>query len=207
MGMITTYGSHQAFPISRTSRQIVTAKRNFLDETRCQGHLASGNLEAIISNPIILDRFKRGPMFRETTNDDLHLARQALKSSLRDLFERKKHIHAERWIDKFKKAFDTHAHNLKTKGQKGEIDLQRLLFPAPGKLKDHQKELNHFLEKNVILPGKCRGNYFVVCKNLYIRQCITALHLAPEYSKLDISKEDLIDRLMQAEDISDIIHH
>jgi hypothetical protein len=36
-------------------------------------------------------------MFRETTNDDFNLARQALmESSLRELFERKKMAHAHK---------------------------------------------------------------------------------------------------------------
>jgi hypothetical protein len=38
-------------------------QHEFQNETRCQGHLASGNLDNLISNPIILDRLKRGPMF------------------------------------------------------------------------------------------------------------------------------------------------
>lgn len=38
-------------------------QKEFRNEARCQNHLASGNLDDIISNPIILDRLKRGPMF------------------------------------------------------------------------------------------------------------------------------------------------
>jgi hypothetical protein len=39
-------------------------QKEFIAESRYQGHLASGNLDAMIRNPIILDRLKRGPMFR-----------------------------------------------------------------------------------------------------------------------------------------------
>jgi hypothetical protein len=62
----------------------------FQNESRCQGHLANGNLENINFNPIILDRLKRGPMFRETPNGDLSLARAALKSALQELFDKHK---------------------------------------------------------------------------------------------------------------------
>jgi hypothetical protein len=40
-------------------------QKEFPNETRCQGHLAIGNLDALIKNPIILDRLRRGPLFRE----------------------------------------------------------------------------------------------------------------------------------------------
>jgi hypothetical protein len=46
----------------------------YLDETRCHNHLASGNLKGMIENPIILDRLLRGPMFRETPNGDFDKA-------------------------------------------------------------------------------------------------------------------------------------
>jgi hypothetical protein len=84
--------------------------------------------------------------------------------------------------------------------------LQTLLFPAPGRITEHQKELDTFLEKYVILPAdKCRGNYFVICKNLYIKQCVNSLNEAPEYQELDISKDDLMAQLLQ--EISGLIHH
>jgi hypothetical protein len=63
-------------------------QHEFQNETRCQGHLASGNLDNLISNPIILDRLKRGPMFRETKDGNLNSARTALKTALQELFDR-----------------------------------------------------------------------------------------------------------------------
>jgi hypothetical protein len=145
-------------------------QKEFPQETRCQGHLASGNLEAMIQNPVILDRLKRGPLFRETTNGDFTLARHALEGSLRDLFDRKKDANANRWINRFMQAFEKEAQNLKDQDKRGEINLKALLFPAPGNITEQQKELNLILEKYVILPAdKCRGNYFLVCKNLYIK--------------------------------------
>jgi hypothetical protein len=176
------------------------------NEPRCQGHLASGNLDSMISNPIILDRLKRGPMFRETTNGDLTLARQALNGALRDLFDRNKKPQANVWIDKFLRTFDEQAQILLDQTKRGEIDLQKLLFPAPGNIKEHQKELDAILEKYVILPAdKCKGNYLIVCKNLYIRQCVVALHQAPEYNKLNMSKDELSANLLQQ--ITGILHH
>jgi hypothetical protein len=181
-------------------------KKEFKEETRCQGHLASGNLDAMIKNPIILDRLKRGPMFRETPDGDFNLARHALESSLRDLYDRKKLAQAERWISKFLKTFEAHAQRLKDQDAKGKISLEALLFPAPGRMKEHQQELDSFLEKYVILPAdKCRGNYIVVCKNLYIKQCVSSLHHTPEYQRVQISKEDLLARLQQQ--VSGLIHH
>lgn len=38
----------------------------FRNETRSHGHLVSGNLQDMITNPVILDRLQRGPMFRES---------------------------------------------------------------------------------------------------------------------------------------------
>jgi hypothetical protein len=160
----------------------------------------------MISNPIILDRLKRGPMFRETTNGDYNRARQALESSLRDLFDRKKLARANKWITHFLKPFKAYAERLKVQNSKGEISLKELLFPAPGRMKHHQQELDSFLEKYVILPAdKCRGNYIVVCKNLYIKQCVSSLHHAPEYHRIQTFKEDLSARLQQ--EISGLIHH
>jgi hypothetical protein len=181
-------------------------QNEFKNETRCQGHLASGNLDEMIKNPIELDRLKRCPMFRETPIDDFTLARQALESSLNDLFERKKKRQAHKWIKNFLKAFDDQAQQLKAQDKAGEIVLKDLLFPAPGNIKHHQEELNAFLEKDVVLPAdKCRGNYFVVCKNLYIRQCVNSLHQALEYVRLNTSKEDLSTRMQQ--EIARLIHH
>jgi hypothetical protein len=96
-------------------------QKEFLQETRCQGHLASGNLDQLIDNPIILDRLKRGPMFRETKNDDFQLARQALESSLRDLFDRKRLAQANKWFKKFLKTFEEHAQKLRDQNETGEI--------------------------------------------------------------------------------------
>jgi hypothetical protein len=121
-------------------------QHEFQTENRCQGHLASGNLDNLISNPIILDRLKRGPMFRETSNGDLHLARTALKAALEELFDRHKKAGAHSWINKFMQRFDEEAQQLKTRDQNGEIDLQTLLFPAPGRITEHQKELDSFLK-------------------------------------------------------------
>jgi hypothetical protein len=149
---------------------------------------------------------KRGPLFGETTNGDLKLARQALESSLRDLFDRKKHAAANKWINKFMQAFDNEAQKLQEQDRRGEINLQALLFPAPGNMAEHQNEVNQILEKYVILPAdKCRGNYFLVRKSLYIKQCVAALHQAPEYTRINNSKEELTDRLLQ--EISGLVHH
>lgn len=145
-------------------------------------------------------------MFRETTAGDFNLARQALESSLRDLFDRKKLAQAERWISKFLKTFEAHAQRLKDQDAKGKINLEALLFPALGRMKEHQQELDSFLEKYVILPAdKCRGNYIVVCKNLYIKQCVSSLHHAPKYQRVQIFKEDLSARLQQQ--VAGLIHH
>jgi hypothetical protein len=65
-------------------------QKEFQNETRCQGHLASGNLNQMIENPIILDSIEKRSHVRETTNGDFKFARQALEGALRDLFERKK---------------------------------------------------------------------------------------------------------------------
>lgn len=73
-------------------------------------------------------------------------------------------------------------------------------------MKAHQKELDAFLEKYVILPAdKCRGNYIVVCKNLYIKQCVNSLHNAPEYQRVQTSKEDLLAELQQQ--VAGLLHH
>jgi hypothetical protein len=126
-------------------------------------------------------------MFRETTNADFHLARQALEASLRDLFERKKMAQANKWIKKFLKTFEEHAQKLKDQNERGKISLNDLLFPASGRIKQHQKELDEILEKYRILPAdKCRGNYLIVCKNLYIKQCVSSLHSTPEYNRINI---------------------
>jgi hypothetical protein len=160
----------------------------------------------MVKNPIILDRLKRGPSFRETTNGDFLLARSALNSALHELFDRKKLALAERWIHQFLKTFDEMAQSLKDQDAAGQIDLQKLLFPAPERIEQHQKELDEILEKYVILPAdKCRGNYLIICKNLYIKQCVSLLHHAPEYTKLNTSKDELSASLLQ--EITGLVHH
>jgi hypothetical protein len=73
-------------------------------------------------------------------------------------------------------------------------------------MKQHQKELDALLEKHVILPAdKSRGNYFIVCKNLYIKQCINSLHHALEYTRINTPNEDFSARLLQQ--ITGLIHH
>jgi hypothetical protein len=44
-----------------------------------------------------------------------------------------------------------------------------------------------------------------VCKNLYIIQCIEALHTAPEYQKVNITSHELLNCLLH--NISEQIHH
>lgn len=128
-------------------------QKEFQNETSSQGHLASGNLDQMIHNPITLDRLKRGPMFRETKNRDLGFARQALEGALRDLFERKKMNQANKWILACLKTFDERAQELQKQDRNGDINLNDQLFPAPGRIKDHQEELDAFLDKYVILPA------------------------------------------------------
>ena len=181
-------------------------QNDHVEESRFQGHLASGNLDKIISNPIILDRLKRGPMFREATNRDHKMARQSLQTALEELSQRKLHPKAHHWTTKFLKTFDAHVNEWLQKHKNGEVNLDQLLFPAPGKISDHQAEFDSLLEKYVILPAdKCRGNYYIICKNLYIKQCVNTLHKAPEYKRLTITKEALTARLL--DQISGLVHH
>jgi hypothetical protein len=103
-------------------------------------------------------------------------------------------------------AFKQEAENLLAKDKTNEINLQDILFPVKGKISDHEQELENILQKYVLLQAdKCRGNYLVVCKNLYIRQCVQALHSAPEYQQLDTAPTDLVAQLLQ--DISGLLHH
>jgi hypothetical protein len=177
-----------------------------LNETRSQRHVASGNLNNMISNPIILDRLLRGPMFRESSNGDFEVAYQALKIALKDLIDRKKHLLAERWMNKVLQTFKQKALDLKHRDKAGEIHLESILFPAKGRISEHNTELQRILDKYVLLPAdKCRGNYFLVCKNLYIKQCIHALCSAPEYQRQAGPPPDLIQTLLQQ--ISGQIHH
>jgi hypothetical protein len=137
---------------------------------------------------------------------DFNSARTALKAALQELFDRHKKARTHTWINKSMQRFDEEAQKRQTRDQNGEINLQTLLFPAPGRITEHQKELDSFLEKYVILPAdKCRGNYFIICKNLYINQCVNSLNEAPEYQELDISKNDLMAQLLQ--EISGLINH
>jgi hypothetical protein len=176
------------------------------NENRFQGHLASGNLSNIISNPVILDRLLRGPMFRETPNGDFQLAFRALKLALEDLIDRKKHLLADVWKEKVLHAFKQKAQELILQDKRKEIDLESLLFPAKGKISKHAHKFERILDKYVLLPAdKCRGNYILVCKNLYIKQCVQALHNAPEYTKENIAPEDLSSRLLET--ISGLVHH
>ena len=43
-------------------------------ESRSEGHLATGNIDKVIRNEILIDRIQRGPNFRETPNGDLKVA-------------------------------------------------------------------------------------------------------------------------------------
>jgi hypothetical protein len=45
----------------------------------------------------------------------------------------------------------------------------------------------------------------VICKNLYIKQCVESLHNAPEYEILNITKDELTAQLVQK--ISGLLHH
>jgi hypothetical protein len=160
----------------------------------------------MITNPVILDRLLRGPMFRETPNADFPTAYRALKSALQNLVERRKHILADAWMQKVLRAFQQKAQELIAQDKNKEIDLQSLLFSAKESIKDHEEEPHSILEKCVLLQAdKCRGNYMLICKNLYIRQCVNVLHSAPEYEKMEISSQNLTARLLQ--DISGLIHH
>jgi hypothetical protein len=160
----------------------------------------------MITNPVILDRLLRGPTFRDTPNGDLQTAIQSLKFALENLVDRKKHILADTWMKKVLHAFGQKAKDLISKDKRKEINLDDLLFPAKGKIMDHEQELQSILDKYVLLQAdKCRGNHIMVCKNLYIKKCVEALHSAPEHQKVSVTHEELSLRLLQ--DISGLVHH
>jgi hypothetical protein len=103
-------------------------------------------------------------------------------------------------------AFEQKAQELISQDKKQDINLQEILFPCKGKISEHEQELERILRKYVLLQAdKCRGNYILVCKNLYIRQCVQALHAAPEYQKIDGTPADLVTKLLQ--EISGLLHH
>jgi hypothetical protein len=103
-------------------------------------------------------------------------------------------------------AFKQKAKELMLKDKRKQVDLQNILFSAPGKISEHNHELELILDKYVLLQAdKCRGNYILVCKNLYIKQCIHALHTAPEYQRENLSPDDLKTRLLQ--EVSGLLHH
>jgi hypothetical protein len=176
------------------------------EESRFLGHLATGSLERIVENPIMLDRFQRGPLFRETPDGDLASAVLALRTVLDDLVEQHPKVHAHVWADNIKAAFQQAAAGLQQKAERGELDLHSLLFPARGSMESEKKDLDSFLQRYVILPSdKCRGNYFVVCKNLYIRQCVHALHNSPQYELSNLTEQSIVGSLLQ--DLSGLLHH
>jgi hypothetical protein len=175
-------------------------------ESRFLGHLATGSIERIVKDFVLLDRFQRGPPFRETPNGDLADAVLALNTALNDLQDRHPAQGTTQWIAKVKQAFQKAPNEISNEAQKGSIDLQRLLFPAEGRIASRKAELDAFLEKYVILPSdKCRGNYFVVCKNLYIRQYVHALHHSPQYQLLDVDEHTLIGTLLH--ELSGLLHY
>lgn len=104
------------------------------------------------------------------------------------------------------RAFKQKAQELFRKDKQQEINLDQILFPAIGRIAEHEAEQQSILEKYVLLPAdECRGNYIFVCKNLYIKHCIHALSAAPEYQKQEVSPADILTTLLQ--EISGRIHH
>lgn len=87
-------------------------------------------------------------MFRETPNGDFQLAYTALRVALEDLTDRRKHILSGVWMHKVLHAFKQKAKELIKKDKNQEINLNILLFPAKGKMSDHENELiEHILDK------------------------------------------------------------
>lgn len=73
-------------------------------------------------------------------------------------------------------------------------------------MSEHKAEPEQILEKYVFLQAdKCRGNYILVCKKPYIKQCVQALHTAPEYQKQNITPSELFDSMLR--EISGLINH
>jgi hypothetical protein len=142
--------------------------------------------------------FKRGPLFLETSDGDLASAVLALCTALNDLVDQHPKVHAHVWADSVKTTFQQAATNLQQKAQNGELDLHSMLFPAKGSMECEKKDLDSFVQKYVILPSyKCRENYFVVCKNLYIWQCVYALHNSPQYRLFDLTEQHIIGSLLR----------
>jgi hypothetical protein len=68
-----------------------------------------------------------------------------------------------------------------------------MLLPAGRCVNMRHPEIGVFLSRYIILVSdRSRGNFFLVCKQLYIKQCVHGLHNFAEYARDDRSMEQVV---------------
>jgi hypothetical protein len=162
-----------------------------------EGHLASDNPAAYVHYPILLDRILRGPDLRETRNDSFEKALEALEAAFDELFQRSEVQDASftNWQKLLIADFKRQARSLKR--SMDSRTLNSLLLPAGRALDLSKPQIAEFLSKySILVSDKSRGNFFIVCTNLYIKQCVQVLHNSAEYTREQRQAQDVISTLI-----------
>jgi hypothetical protein len=142
----------------------------------CQGHLATGSLSEFVNNFYLLERPERGPDFREAANTSFEKALEALEFSLMETQSRNTGAQLQNfevWQSKIVRSFKREKKRFLARANERET----MLLPAGRCLNMRHPEISVFLSRYIFLVSdKSRGNFFLVCEQLYIRQCVHALH-------------------------------
>lgn len=181
-------------------------QKEFPNEPRLHNHVATGNLENVISDNVILDRLLRGPDFRETPGTSFPHAIQALEAALVDTLLMNKDVPYEafdfwrkRVLASFKRSHRKYTNEVPLRQQ--HLDL----MPAPGKIGSRKEELEEYFSRyTFLLADKSRGNFFMVCNNLYKMVCVKALMGASDYQRVESTEEEIGQQLRR--DLAGLLH-
>lgn len=179
---------------------------DFPDEPRIQNHVVTGNLKGVMKDDVILDRLLRGPNFRECPGTKFELVYKDLEDVLLEL--RLMHtappVHFELWMKNvlasFKKAHRSYLRNTSSRQQAAE------LLPVRGSLKSRTNGLKSYFERYTLLVAdKSRGNFVLVCNNLFRFKCVEKLSQAQDYRRVDENKDTIVASI--ARDLMGLLNH
>jgi hypothetical protein len=150
-------------------------------------------------DPLVLDRLRRGPDFRESPGTSFEHAFQAVKTALEELRLLHKPSTAtafDTWSDEilasFRQAQEIYERQTPPRQQAADLN------PVHGKLSSRKQFLESYFEKYTFLVAdKSRGDFVMVCNNLMRLTCVQALSKAEDYQRVHRESEHIVAKIFQ----------
>jgi hypothetical protein len=167
-------------------------QKDFSNVPRIQNYVVTGSLEEIMFDDLTLERLQRGPDFRESPRTSFEYAYKALEDALTELRLMHKAPPEE---------FDFWSHKLLSLFRQAQRQCSRNtpltqqafeLNTVKGTLKSKHRELQSYLGRYTFLVAdKSRGNFVMVCNNLFKMKCVETLSKGEDYQQTNLRADNV----------------